>query len=63
MTKYKFLGVHTLHFQLTDEDGNTDGKLYEPIVAMILLVDRHGVFSRVCENLPLEPTLVFPNLA
>ena len=28
-SKYKFLGVHTLHFQLTDEDGNTDGKLYE----------------------------------
>jgi len=21
--------VHTLHFQLMDEDGNTDGKLYE----------------------------------
>jgi hypothetical protein len=29
MSKYKFLGVHTLHFQLTDKDGNTDGKLYE----------------------------------
>ena len=28
-SKYKFLGVHTLHFQLTDKDGNTDGKLYE----------------------------------
>jgi hypothetical protein len=29
MTKFKFVGVHTLHFQLMDEDGNTDGKLYE----------------------------------
>ncbi len=29
MSKYKFVGVHTLHFQLMDKDGNTDGKLYE----------------------------------
>jgi len=29
MSKFKFVGVHTLHFQLMDEDGNTDGKLYE----------------------------------
>ena len=29
MTKFKFVGVHTMHFQLMDEDGNTDGKLYE----------------------------------
>jgi hypothetical protein len=29
VSKFKFVGVHTLHFQLMDEDGNTDGKLYE----------------------------------
>ena len=29
MSKFKFVGVHTLHFQLMDEEGNTDGKLYE----------------------------------
>ena len=35
-----------------------DGKLYEPMVAVILLVDGHGVSSSVCENSPLELPLV-----
>jgi hypothetical protein len=29
MTKYKYISVHTLHFQKTDQDGNSDGKIYE----------------------------------
>ena len=29
MSKSKLLGLHTRRLELMDEDGNTDGKLYE----------------------------------